>query len=371
MAKLKLAYYVVKKGRGYWQPTSKMRKQGFGSICCGPDGPAAWAVAEEWNKRWQLQRRGLSPTSPSRAPRGSVSEAFDRFRQSDEWKRMAPRTQEDWERGQRLIELVFGTVNPRTIKFEHVDRFYAALLEQKGVDLAYRALKHFRRLWTRMSSMGYCEKAADPSGGIRAINPEPRSEVWTYDEVRALTKTALRMGYPGLACIIAVAWDTSLSPGDVRHLSAANLEDSGGQLTFRLRRAKTRSYALGTVSRQTERLVREYLNGVRLDSGNDILFRHRGGRPYTKDKLTADFRAIRHAVWPDDRRKLMDMRRSGAVEAAAGGVDPNALAAKMANTINSSRKLQQTYQPVNAASVDEADSARKIGRMKLKRKISY
>lgn len=62
----------------------------------------------------------------------------------------------------------------------------------------------------------------------------------------------------------------------------------------------------------------------------------------------------------------MDMRRSGAVEAAAGEVDPNLLAAKMGNTINTSRALQTTYQPVSMAAVRGADEARKRGRKRIR-----
>jgi hypothetical protein len=52
---------------------------------------------------------------------------------------------------------------------------------------------------------------------------------------------------------------------------------------------------------------------------------HGGGRawipaPYTKDKLGRDFREVRSAVFgPDERRQIQDMRRSGTVEAFAGG----------------------------------------------------
>jgi hypothetical protein len=44
----------------------------------------------------------------------------------------------------------------------------------------------------------------------------------------------------------------------------------------------------------------------------------------------------------------MDFRRSGAVEATAGKVDPTALASKMANTIDQSKELQAAYLPVHS-----------------------
>jgi hypothetical protein len=43
--------------------------------------------------------------------------------------------------------------------------------------------------------------------------------------------------------------------------------------------------------------------------------------------------------------KLLDFRRSGSQEAQAGGIDPLALAMKLANSINQSNRLQDTYLP--------------------------
>ncbi len=60
------------------------------------------------------------------------------------------------------------------------------------------------------------------------------------------------------------------------------------------------------------------------------------------------------------------MRRSGAVEANAGEVDPLALADKMANSIDSSGKLQDTYLPRRVAVVRRADAARQRGRQALR-----
>jgi len=79
-----------------------------------------------------------------------------------------------------------------------------------------------------------------------------------------------------------------------------------------------------------------------------------------------DFADLRRAVFGrDEKRRLMDMRRTGAVEANAGGASVEAIAAKMANSIDQNRKLQKTYMPVNAAAVRAADEARKVGRRRL------
>ena len=47
-AEIKIPYYTVRRnGRGFWEPTKHMRALGFRSVPCGPDGPDAWAIAEE------------------------------------------------------------------------------------------------------------------------------------------------------------------------------------------------------------------------------------------------------------------------------------------------------------------------------------
>jgi len=112
MTTIKIRHYVVKRGgKGFWQPTKKMKALGFQSVPCGTDGPDAWAVAEQWNIRWDKTRRGEAPSpamaaadnlSPQRGeeltvyPPRALGEAFRKYRRTDEWARKAPRTREDW-----------------------------------------------------------------------------------------------------------------------------------------------------------------------------------------------------------------------------------------------------------------------------------
>jgi hypothetical protein len=96
------------------------------------------------------------------------------------------------------------------------------------------------------------------------------------------------------------------------------------------------------------------------------LFRNRSGHPYTKDTLARDFRNVRETAFPGDKRKLLDFRRSGAVEATAGDVGPLALSRKMANSIDCSKRLQDTYIPKRASLVRLADEARRRGRRALR-----
>jgi hypothetical protein len=73
-------------------------------------------------------------------------------------------------------------------------------------------------------------------------------------------------------------------------------------------------------------------------------------------------RFTRPRAFPNDDRRLMDMRRSGVVEAVAGDAGPIGLAAKLANSIGRSNTLHKTYAAVDIEALRGADNARLEGR---------
>ena len=381
MGNVKIRYYSVIKGRGYWRPTRKMRRVGFEIVRCGPDGPEAWAMAERWNARWDKVRTGTEPSpsdvttlSPKDAealvvyPPGSIGDAFKRYRGTDAWKGKAQSTRDDWFAGWFHIRSLFGDADPNTIDFEMIDKWYSDLRRDQGHHTAWRAMKYWRALWQVMGAMKLCDPGQDPSKARTNAAPAGRSATWSEGEAVRLVKHAWRSGYIGLAAAVATIWDTQFSPVDARLLTPRQrLTDASGRTFFDTARGKTSKPAIGTLSRRSEALLDAYLQrlGVELTEGAQI-FRNRSGRPYTKDKLGQDFRVIREDVFPGDTRRLMDMRRSGAVEAQAGEVKAETLSAKMANSIAQSSKLQRTYLPGRVATVRLADEARRIGRRRLR-----
>jgi hypothetical protein len=366
MGKVKVRYYTLRRrlGRalGYWQPTREMREAGFALVACGEDGPAAWRIAEQWNARWDQYR---ACGEVRRWPIGSVGSAFDEFRQTGIWAAKKPRTREDWDRGWKYIGHAFGQVAPETIVLAQIDAWYRSIVTAKGVREGWRALKIWRALWPIMASLKYCT-GADPSKAIRRETPRARQEVWREGVVSRLVKGAWRSGYHGLACLIAVAWDGALSPVDARKITFAQMTDDGQNIVFRIGRAKTGRAALGTLGSRATALVRAYvasLPGEHLPTAQ--VFRHRGGKPYSKDTLGDDFRDIRGE---GERRTLADMRRSAAVEALAGGANASQIGSKLANSMSTNEELHRTYLPVDKGAVEAVDRARIEGRRKNMRR---
>jgi hypothetical protein len=183
-----------------------------------------------------------------------------------------------------------------------------------------------------------------------------------------LIKGAWRMNYCGLAVLLAVAWDTQFAPIDCRKLTPAQMMTKGERVQFTVGRAKTGAPAIGTLCERSQRLLKAYIVGIGVELLPTVpILRNRSGSAYTKETLNKDFARVRSAVLgTSERRMIMDMRRSGAIEAMAGEVDDGALAAKMANTISQATELQRTYLPVDPVSVARADAARLRGRAKLR-----
>lgn len=367
MGKVKIPYYVVKKGRhGYWQPTRAMREQGFSPVRCGVDGPAAWAVAQSWNERWQRHRSG-NPRQAAEFPPGSIGEGFARYRLTAEWLEVKkPRTREEWERAWSRIKPVFGDLAPTSseINLESFSLFRTHVRDTVSLREAHRVTKIWRALWGVLAAMQYCGGKADPAKGIRNVAPQARSARWTEGQVVRLALKAWKLGYRGMAVTIAIAWDTQFSPVDLRQLTVARMKGEGSGRYFDIGRAKSGRDAFGTLSKRTLRLLDAYLAVEPTDVG--AILRNRSGAVYSRFTMPDDFRAVAETLFPGDKRTLADIRRSGAIEMLAGGASPTDVSAKMANTIDTSNALQQTYQPVDLAAVRAADRSRIIGRARMR-----
>jgi hypothetical protein len=385
MTKVKIRHYRVRRSKGFWEPTPTMRRLGFYAVPCGPDGPDAWALAEEWNRRWDKTRRGEAPSpamaaannlSPERSeeltvyPPRSLGEAFRRYRRTDEWsKHKEPRTREDWWRCWRRIKPVFGDCDPRTVTLEDISAWRQAVEDTVSLREAHRCLKIWRALWKVSAALGYCMREADPSLGVRNRAAPGRSATWSEGEVARVAKRAWRLGYYGLAAVIAVAWDTQLSPGDVRGLRASQLARGTAGEAFFTERGKTGKPVGGVLSVRAIAVLTAYLErlGVELH-GDAYIFHNRSGAPYSSDTLGDDFRDVRTIEFGTNERRTIghDFRRSGAVEAIVGGANAEHVAHAMGNTLSASNALFATYVPVNVATLRSVNEARRAGRNRLR-----
>lgn len=425
VGKDKIRYFLYLNGRWRWRPTAAMRAHGFGLVTLGAGGPdldsedhpaASFADQQraiELNRAWDQVRSGQrqvqARTTLVRYPERSVGDAYQRAMALRKAQRVAngviwtkeQEKRDSWPRAWKWLAPKFGDCDPRTIEPEHFLRLDPVTGAAKGlvpeVETAvsiterHMVIKVWRALWKKMAAMKYCSLDNDPSKSFANTPPIPRDQIWRRREVLRLVQIAWRNEYYGLAALMAVAWDSQLSPIDNRSLTLAQAHRDSGGLHFGLARTKTDKAAAATLTKWALAILIAYLNrfGAEL-MDNTPLFWTRGGRPvaragktgqwggdhgggrhvvprpYTKSSLNQDFRTIRELAFGKlEIRQLQDMRRSGAVEGDAGGGSIEDQSNKMANTVDTNKRLRETYNPVNVVSVRRFDEARVIGARKL------
>jgi hypothetical protein len=386
MGRDRIRYLVFVSGRFRWCPTKAMRAAGFRMInlSAGVDRNGVRVPTQEdqakaiaLNESWDRRLGPYAATGPfARYPRGSVGAGYERaltLRESERRTRgitwsNEQRSRDDWPRAWKWIEPLFGDCDPKTVSPELM------LSLRQLVDLrvspieAHRVIKVWRALWKKMAVFGFCSLERDPSLVFANSAPAPRQALWTEGEAVRLVKSAWRMGYFGLAALLATAWDSQLSPIDVRRLGARDMRRDPLGVWFELTRAKTGRAAAATLSKRSARMLKAYLEQQGAQPvGAAPIFRNRSGRPYSKDTLGDDFRAVRARVCgPAEDRQIADLRRSGAAEAISGDVSPAKLSSKMANTLSASNRLHKTYAPPQLADARSVDTARISGRAKLR-----
>ena len=162
-------------------------------------------------------------------PPGTLGEAFRKYRRTEEWNRKAERTREDWWRAWKRIKPIFGDCDPCTVSLEDISEWRKAIEEDVSLREAHRCLKIWRALWKVSAALKNSPRPEllrarrRPFAGGAQHRGQGRSEMWNEGEAVRLFKRAWRNAYYGLAAVIAVAWSTQLSPGDVRALRASQL----------------------------------------------------------------------------------------------------------------------------------------------------
>jgi len=466
-------FLILMRGKWRWKPTTEMMRQGFKFLTFGTELTQADLIrVAALNRQWDALRLENKNGVDYGFPPGTVGDGYHRALALRAKERQAkgkpPLTSEQesadhWRRSWRWLHNTVGNHDPKRVSPETLLTIYSNALNRVSLNESFMLLKTWRALWKKMAAMGYCDATKDPSKAISNTEPDPRQAFWLNEEIIVLVDIAWREGFKGLAAAIAVGWDTSMSPVDVRKLTLGKMDNDEFGPYFTVGRAKTGRAAAGTITEWSIKIFNDYLEwlreegielqrktpifrmrgslkvpppknphkkyatdcvlkalangprsraeivravttempGIRLqvidqaiyslkkppyekilqgDNSGDYLLNpnpplpkeSKGSRwqpkPYTQNQLGRDFRKVRGiAFGKTETRTFADMRRSGLMEADAGGATAEVMSNKAANTMDANKRLKKTYNPVNLPSVRSADAHRLVGREKLKK----
>jgi hypothetical protein len=349
-----------------------MQAAGFTAKALGPESPESIAEARKLADAWDAARMDASP--PSRYPAGSFGDFYEAFRRTEKWKTKSLRTREDYERAWKHIAAWSPAKGRPTLALtacvaitpDHCDAFAAHLSRTLSPAERFRAVKCLKALLSNMVvrlRLGY----ASPATKLTNPQAKGRSAIWLGAQIEDMAAGAAIAGFDGMAYGIWLAWETMLSPVDVRTLRPSQLRHDGQGWFVQGSRGKTGKETFAALSDDLGAMLATYLKAQhRKEADNSPIIRQRDGLPYrTKDTFAGDFRDVRSFMFPGDTRQLLDIRRSANVEADAAGADKKTMGELLANGLADSRFLEETYTPPTVAKAREVAAQRVQGRAKL------
>lgn len=374
MTTIRLRYVTNRHGKLYWEPSAVMRALGFKPKPLGDDGPAAHAEAARLFQTW-LMARAIDGKLAITYPAGSFGAYYERYKRTKAWARKKPRTREDYERAWKHLGPEFGDRILTKISAADVEDFAEDLEGKVSPSERYRVMKVLRALFADAIIR---LKLNMPSPALAVTNPQPlgRSQIWLGAEIPKLVAGAYELGMDAMAVAILIAWDTLFSPVDVYTATKAGLKRDAVGWYLERPRTKTDKAAFGALAPETAAALFAYIEdlGIELAPAGRLI-RRKSGKAYAvgvsgKNYFAQDFRAVRKHVFPGDKRQFMDIRRSGNVEADVANADKETMGELLANSMASSKFLENTYTPPTVAKSRQIAEQRQEGRNRLANEIT-
>ena len=359
----KVRYYTPRRNnRGFWEPPKWAREIGFSSIACGPDGPDAWAIAEKWNEKLDAAR--LDPTEGERlkAVHGSLGHWFYTWKTLEDFARKKTATRTEYNTAWNHIEPILGDKSIDDINSDDVMAFQIHLEKTTSERVRWGTIRILMSILRAAKKRQVIDTL--PEQILTNPMPKPRTEIWFPQELELLKANAVEVGLPEIGLAIWLAQETALSPVDIRTLTPNMLRtDAEGPYLCR-DRTKTGRQAQPALNQALYDALLAYIASLPFELTPDsiILRRASTGKPW-KDppEMAKDFRKVRNSLWPDEKRRLMDIRRSVSFYADLGGATPDERGALLANNIGTDENLNATYSPHNVVKSRQTAKRREMG----------
>lgn len=221
MSTIKVRYLICLPGAGalprwFWQPSSKLRRLGFGPQRVPRDWrdhadpsalqAAAIAAAQELNARLD-RRREAEVIADARGPTPPASrtlrELIVAFEHSDRWRRLRPKTQSGYLQCLKLIEAWGADVPVRAIDAARVQRLLASM--RRTPHYANAVVRVLRLLLEHGRREGWI--AVNPAIRPGLAATQPRGLIWPPAAIDAFVAAADCLGWHSVGTAVALnAW---------------------------------------------------------------------------------------------------------------------------------------------------------------------
>lgn len=408
MAKIfgkRIPYLVPKDTAGgkafFWQPSAKLRANGWEAEPLGTDMVAAIKAAEALNAKVDEWRHGGAKPKAVKTfiDRTTVGGLIMAYRRDEKFTELAKTTQTTYTSALNLIEM-WATSKPASDKSRKLGDIAAASITTERVKVLRNALmkpnaegivQHHRahgtlRVARTLWAFGVKEKLVDknPFEDFDLSTPAPRHQIWEYDDVVAFSAAAARIGYPGLAFAVELAEYIGQREGDILKLQASqyrevrNLDErdhaailaedrkagisDGRAMGIHIRQGKTRVWVGIPVAGQMRKQIEAAIatNAKRTVPTMSIVVDDATGRAWTVRQFIRKFvEAKERAVAPTDKDieagviahpelaglQFRDLRRTCVVRLGELGLEDQLISAITGHKLEGVKKILEVYMP--------------------------
>ena len=263
------------------------------------------------------------------------------FQDSNEWRRLAPRTQRDYCRWTTEIDAKFGD---------------APLGVFERPEILARTLK-WRDQWSgKQADYGWTVLVRIVSGahgrkilrthqllGVERVYRSDRADVvWSDADIEAFVQVAP----PEVSAALIGASETGLRPGDLVKLSRAHVEATPRGRRIRLRTSKRgRTAAIPITQRMAEIIDR-------VPAGQILVYLSSHGQPWDEKQLSKQVTVYRRKAGLNERLRLYDARGTACTRLLMAGATLQEIAVHMGWSVKTAAEMIEVYAALNPAVSD-------------------
>ena len=358
-------YYRPRNGRAFFElGRARAEKSGMrASYPLGKHGEDAKVYARELYNEYC--RAMMLPSTPPQVnyKRGSLGHWFVRFKEKERFKKLSETTKKEYDDYWKYIGPALGNETLTKINPSQFERFHLAIEAEHGENVRWHTVKVARSIFNAAVKYHILERS--PCLALQNTKPAPRTSYWLSQEVRHLISTAEQNGYVAMALGIRLAWETLMAPVDIRTLTLESLKNDGSGPYVETTRSKTGKPVYAVITKRLESDILAYAEAlpVIIKPGTPFLRTTRSLAIYKRVRFTDEFAKVRAiAFGSDEKRKMMDIRRSGNLEADLGGASAQDRAEILANALDKDSRLDETYTPLTVAKARRIAKQREQGR---------
>lgn len=336
--------YFTQRGKAYyWQPSSKLRSQGWKNQKLSNNREKAIEEAKAINRKLDSWYLNLEDEANNQAQKVyTISLLINDFKKSLDFTSKAATTQTFYKGHFKKINDWAGDCPASSISRNAVKAYYRKIFAEHP-QTANGWLRTFRRLlyW----GAGEEKINVNPLTRIGIKDTLPRDRVVGYDEMLMLVAQADKLGLWSIGTGILMGFYLGQRESDLIKLDwHKHYMDYGDYATIRVKQNKTRVWVEIPIAEP----LQKRLNQIS-DRTGTILKMDKENQPYKRDCFCHRFARIRQSLIEEHPElsslQFRDLRRTVAVRLAEAGCSEIEISAVTGHRIETSRQILEVYVP--------------------------